>query len=87
MRTWVGLWDEPNEGNWTDANDGKSVDFQAWYANFPDGDRIENCAMMSSLGKYNDLPCVRQVCSICDLPQNTVIEMRGNCLESNLDRR
>ena len=44
-RGWIGVWDVPDEGNFTDVNTGKEVTFTNWRLNFPDGGTLENCVV------------------------------------------
>ena len=59
-RSWVAVWDETEEGNFTNVYTGEEVDYNRWILNHPDGDVVENCVEhhVTSL-RWNDLNCLR----------------------------
>ncbi|XP_060711157.1 CD209 antigen-like protein C [Hemiscyllium ocellatum] len=64
---WIGLHDTVEEGKWrwVDETDyGSNVKF--WRSGQPNGNRKENCATMSSEGKWDDWPCNSMHRSICE---------------------
>ena len=35
----------------------------------------------------NDVSCLKQICSICDIPERPTLSIRGNCADTQLDTR
>ena len=53
--SWISLWDENDEGNWVSAiNQSKHFSgssFQSWAPGEPNGDTLENCAILKGHSK------------------------------------
>jgi hypothetical protein len=76
---WNGYWDEPHEGTFVDVNSGKAVGaYQPWYFGEPNGDTIENCAMVwPARNAWNDLACSNKRCSFCYMSVAPYLNFRG----------
>ena len=83
VQFWAGWWDQPLEGNFSNVNDDKDIigpnDYAAWGLGEPNGDRIENCATLNSLGFWNDAGCNLKFCTFCEFGEAPIYVMRGKC--------
>ncbi len=81
-RYWAGWYDEPTEGQYEDADSGSPLTkqmFQAWYLGEPNGDTLENCAMVwIARNAWNDVSCSHQYCSFCEFEEAPDIQIQGN---------
>ncbi len=64
-----------------DANTGSPLArgmYQPWYLGEPNGDTLENCAMVwISRNAWNDVSCNHQYCSFCEFEKAPDIQIRG----------
>ena len=51
----------------------------------PNGDVIENCAVLRRQGTWNDLFCTAKTCATCLLESTPVFQMRGLCIGTAFD--
>ena len=77
-----GWWDVPDEGSFSTANDPNDVlpsdGFHPWYLGEPNGDTLENCAVVWPLrNAWNDVSCSFPTCSFCELERAPDIQIRG----------
>lgn len=57
---WLGLV-RANRGSWQWSNGSRDLPYTNWAPTEPnDIDGTENCVVINSLGKWNDLPCQKQ---------------------------
>ncbi len=85
---WIGYWDEPEEGKWVNAITGNPMGispdtFSDWNeVGEPNGGTIENCATMQHEkdGRWNDMPCLFELCSVCELETYPLFNLRGTLL-------
>ena len=78
---WLDVTDEETEGKWTKFGDSKAVASLPWKTNYPDGDIIQNCAIVvvnDSTGII-DTKCNRLNCAMCKVTSPPVWIMRGAC--------
>ena len=84
---WTGFSDEKVEGNFTDLNEGRSINDMINPVPFrlsqPNGDRAENCVAARSMYPYEiswfDTYCYRKnIPTFCSLHKNPRIQIRGN---------
>ena len=82
VNVWTGLWDEPEEGSWSDVNTGQvraKDEYQPWFPGEPNGDRGENCAIIWSIrNAWNDQSCLDYQCGFCELEVIPRLQLRGN---------
>ncbi len=81
-RYWAGWYDEPQEGTYVNANSGESLEsrvtYNPWYLGEPNGDKLENCAMVYvARNAWNDVQCKHLYCSFCELERAPDIQIRG----------
>lgn len=79
---WLGVMDEEEENVWRRVVDGQVVNEVQFAPNQPDGDRIQNCAYMSSVtGQWSDEQCDMKIqsCIPCTPRQHPPLRLRGLC--------
>ncbi len=79
---WAGWWDKPTEGTFSDVNTGNPLTetmFQPWYLGEPNGDTLENCAIVwPERNSWNDVECDRMFCGFCEFEKAPDLMIRGN---------
>ena len=87
-RYWAGWWDEPAEGNFSNVNTGKALSsqlHQPWYSGEPNGDTLENCAMVwPARNAWNDVRCDDEYCAFCELEAAPDIRIRGSSMQNTM---
>ena len=79
---WAGWWDRAQEGNFVDVNSGKmnlsEIGYSPWDDGEPNGDTQENCIVIRTIGKWNDISCDdTKLCVACNLTKTPSFVMRG----------
>ncbi len=81
---WIGYWDSPSEGNYTNVNTGNQLgtgldSYTNWdIIGEPNGGTIENCASLAfGRNMWNDMPCDYELCFYCKLETYPFFVMRG----------
>ena len=59
--------------------------YQPWSPGEPNGETIENCAVLRRNEQWNDLFCEALTCAICDMKAPPIFEMRGSCYGTAFD--
>ncbi|KAF2368337.1 Pentraxin-related [Trinorchestia longiramus] len=85
--TWLDMTDRSYEGEWRRASDNSKVTYFNWRFGQPNGDYIENCAVMREEGAWSDISCAKsfQVCAMCELNVPVNLRFRGICDASLYD--
>ena len=71
-----------------DLNTGLPIEYSSWGSGQPNGRRTQNCAVVSSNGKWGDDSCTSEedkTCSICARPFQPLLRLRGLCLSTKLE--
>ena len=66
---WVGISDSKEEGTWRYSNNNKVGDWNNWAEGKPDGGEEENCASMTTDGKWDDKNCTIMLPFVCTKPR------------------
>ena len=69
-------------------NTGLPVDYFAWNSGQPNGKRTQNCASVSSNGKWGDDTCTAvedKQCAICARSSQPILRLRGLCPSTALE--
>ena len=83
---WNGWWDVPEEGNFTNVNNGQDVgEFQPWSLGEPNGINLENCGVTwIDTDNWNDAGCESMICGFCEMERSPDIVLRGCSIKKNI---
>ncbi|XP_071521221.1 uncharacterized protein [Panulirus ornatus] len=89
---WLGITDEDTEGSWRYFNNQEPVQYLNWAQGQPNGQRIENCAVIKGetfQGRWVDQSCRKsfKVCTLCRVPMPVFLRFRGICDSTLYDDR
>ncbi|XP_063600616.1 uncharacterized protein LOC134776794 [Penaeus indicus] len=85
---WLGIGDEDEEGVWKTDKDKTKITYFNWAQRQPNGDTVENCAVMEGnifQGRWSDQSCRKSFkeCPMCTLAMPVFLRFRGIC-DANL---
>ena len=84
---WLGITDEQDDGDWISTSNGNPIYYTNWKIGQPNGHTSENIGVLNADGRWLDLSDRYEYCSICERSSPFTIEIKGLCLDIEIDRK